>query len=50
MASYAADKLSTSSSDQEKVHEQGAYSLDERRRAALAEVDSAKFSYVFKFK
>lgn len=24
----------------------GAYSLDERRRAALAEIDNAKFSYV----
>ena len=46
MATYAADKLSTSSSDQEKVHEQNAYTLDERRRAALAEIDNAKFSYV----
>ncbi|KAK7690638.1 hypothetical protein QCA50_005737 [Cerrena zonata] len=48
MASYAADKLSTSSSDQEKVHEH-VYSLDERRRAALAEIDNAKFSW-FHFK
>ncbi|KZT07766.1 phosphate transporter [Laetiporus sulphureus 93-53] len=49
MASEIMDKGSTSSSDRplEKVgHETNtAYALDERRRAALAEVDNAKFSW-----
>lgn len=42
MASFAAnDKVSTSSGSAEGKH---GYALDEKRRAALAEVDSAKFS------
>ncbi|CAL1716624.1 unnamed protein product [Somion occarium] len=47
MASYAVDKTSTSSTE-EKVQDQS-YILDERRRAALAEIDNAKFSW-FHFK
>ncbi|PSR71362.1 hypothetical protein PHLCEN_2v12738 [Hermanssonia centrifuga] len=43
MASYAVDKASTSS-DSGKGHASG-YTLDEKRRAALAEVDNAKFSF-----
>ncbi|KAH9945214.1 phosphate transporter [Epithele typhae] len=44
MASYAADKASTSSADA-PVARSNAYALDEKRRAALAEIDSAKFSW-----
>lgn len=44
MASYQ-EKGSTEGS-QEKVG-RAVYVLDERRRAALAEVDNAKFSYVY---
>lgn len=43
MASYAVDKVSTSSGSAEGKHLPG-YTLDEKRRAALAEVDNAKFS------
>jgi hypothetical protein len=43
MASYAADKASTSSGSGEGKHHRG-FALDEKRRAALAEIDSAKFS------
>ncbi|KIP08236.1 hypothetical protein PHLGIDRAFT_117441 [Phlebiopsis gigantea 11061_1 CR5-6] len=46
MATFANDKVSTSS--EEGKHVPG-YTLDERRRAALAEVDNAKFSW-FHFK
>lgn len=48
MASYPADKASTSSIDQKVLPppDDNAYTLDEKRRAALAEIDSAKFSYV----
>ena len=45
MASYAVDKVSTSSGSAEGKHLPG-YTLDEKRRAALAEVDNAKFSSV----
>ena len=46
--SYQIDKVSTSSdSDPKGVAPPAAYNLDEKRRAALAEVDNAKFSYVF---
>ena len=41
MASYAVDKVSTSSEEGKHIP---TYALDEKRRAALAEVDSAKFS------
>ncbi|KAI0078760.1 phosphate transporter [Panus rudis PR-1116 ss-1] len=44
MASYGIDQASTSSSDPEKIRDT-TYILDERRRAALAEVDNAKFSW-----
>ena len=46
MASYQ-EKVSTEGS-QEKVASgsKAVFVLDERRRAALAEVDNAKFSYV----
>ncbi|EJF64691.1 phosphate transporter [Dichomitus squalens] len=51
MASYAGDKTSTSSAD-EGVPKLGkvpasndAYALDEKRRAALAEIDEAPFSW-----
>ena len=50
MASYAVDKTSTSSAD-EPIPKLGkgavtsdSYALDEKRRAALAEIDQAKFS------
>lgn len=43
MASYAVDKVSTSSDSAEGKHVP-TYALDEKRRAALAEIDSAKFS------
>jgi hypothetical protein len=35
----------SSASSQEKEPKPTSYALDERRRAALAEVDNAKFSY-----
>lgn len=41
--SYAVDKASTSS-DIGKGANVAAFTLDEKRRAALAEVDNAKFS------
>ena len=41
--SYAVEKASTSSDSEQKGHVV-AYTLDEKRRAALAEVDNAKFS------
>lgn len=44
--SYAVDKASTSSGSEPKGHVAPAFNLDEKRRAALAEVDNAKFSYV----
>jgi len=46
MASY--NEKASSSGSQEKVvaRADAAYVLDERRRAALAEVDNAKFSCV----
>ncbi|KAJ7599280.1 phosphate transporter [Mycena floridula] len=40
----SADKMSTNGSDLDKNANQG-FTLDERRRAALAEVDNAKFSW-----
>ena len=43
MATYTAEKDSTNGSDQNL---KGVSSLDEKRRAALAEVDNAKFSCV----
>ena len=43
MATFANDKVSTSSDSAEDKHVPG-YTLDEKRRAALAEVDNAKFS------
>ena len=39
------EKTSSHGSDP-KAQRNVAYTLDERRRAALAEVDNAKFSYV----
>ncbi|KAI0783637.1 inorganic phosphate transporter [Abortiporus biennis] len=45
MASYAVDKASANSSDQLEKNLDPGYVLDERRRAALAEVDNAKFSW-----
>jgi hypothetical protein len=42
MASYANDRASDHS---DPKHAASPYSLDEKRRAALAEVDNAKFSY-----
>lgn len=44
MASYAVDKVSTSSDSAEGKQAHHGYTLDEKRRAALAEVDNAKFS------
>ncbi|KAI0775042.1 phosphate transporter [Trametes elegans] len=47
-SSYVADKTSTSSAEDQipRLHKgQDAYALDEKRRAALAEIDSAKFSW-----
>lgn len=41
-SSYVADKASTSSA--EAPVSRDAYALDEKRRAALAEIDTAKFS------
>ena len=41
--SYAVDKASTTSDSEPKAHV-AAVTLDEKRRAALAEVDNAKFS------
>ena len=42
---HTVDKASTSSSGpDEKIVQPIAYTLDEKRRAALAEVDNAKFS------
>lgn len=41
MATFVNDKASTSS---DGVKQANGYALDEKRRAALAEVDSAKFS------
>ena len=43
--SFAVDKASTSS-DSDPKGPAPAYTLDEKRRAALAEIDNAKFSYV----
>lgn len=46
-SSYVVDKASTSSAEGQIPHlTKGAtgYALDEKRRAALAEIDSAKFS------
>ena len=45
MTSYVADKASTSSAEA-PVFRGDAVVLDEKRRAALAEIDNAKFSYV----
>lgn len=47
MASY--QEKGSAEGSQEKVASGGkaVYVLDERRRAALAEVDNAKFSYVY---
>ena len=42
-SSYVADKASTSSADAHLANGAG-YALDEKRRAALAEIDSASFS------
>ena len=42
--SYAVDKASTSSDSDPKGPHAAAFTLDEKRRAALAEVDNAKFS------
>lgn len=39
------EKHTSDGSDDKNVHIT-AYSLDERRRVALAEIDKAKFSYV----
>ncbi|KAH9847515.1 phosphate transporter [Lenzites betulinus] len=49
-SSYVADKNSTSSAEDQlpklsKGPHSNAYALDEKRRAALAEIDSAKFSW-----
>ncbi|KAI9000665.1 phosphate transporter [Trametes punicea] len=48
-SSYAADKTSTSSAEDQlpklRKGSSDAYALDEKRRAALAEVDHAKFSW-----
>ena len=44
MASYPADKHSTDSDSGEGGKHLPTYTLDEKRRAALSEVDSAKFS------
>ncbi|GJF00063.1 Inorganic phosphate transporter [Phanerochaete sordida] len=49
MATYTGDKVSTSSGSAEGGKHMPGYTLDEKRRAALAEVDSAKFSW-FHFK
>lgn len=46
MASYGVEKASTNSSDQKVQVQDHSYALDEKRRAALAEVDNAKFSSV----
>ena len=46
MATFATDKASTSSSDRKGAVPDRSYALDEKRRAALAEVDNAKFSSV----
>ena len=46
-SSYVVDKADTSSSEDQMPHLGGkarSYALDEKRRAALAEIDSAKFS------
>lgn len=46
MATYTADKASTTGSESDVPKVQGpGYALDEKRRAALAEVDSAPFSW-----
>ncbi|EKM58403.1 uncharacterized protein PHACADRAFT_207229 [Phanerochaete carnosa HHB-10118-sp] len=45
MATYQGDKVSTSSGSAEGGKRLPGYTLDEKRRAALAEVDSAKFSW-----
>ena len=45
--SYAVDKASTSSDTDPKGQPSTSFALDEKRRAALAEVDNAKFSSVF---
>ena len=42
-SSYVADKASTSSADAPATRPD-AYALDEKRRAALAEIDTASFS------
>ncbi|TFK88826.1 phosphate transporter [Polyporus arcularius HHB13444] len=47
-SSYVVDKASTSSAEgvpQFPKHAASSYALDEKRRAALAEIDSAKFSW-----
>lgn len=41
---HAVDKASTSSGPDEKGVQPLTYTLDEKRRAALAEVDNAKFT------
>ena len=47
-SSYVADKTDSSSAEDQSVPQLtkggNAYALDEKRRAALAEIDSAKFS------
>jgi MFS transporter, PHS family, inorganic phosphate transporter len=41
------EKASSNGSHQGQKRDDVAYVLDERRRAALADVDNAEFSYVF---